>query len=346
MPSPLASLCSLSLALGLAACSSDHPPLNDGADTDVPDPALADAATDAATTDSTTDAALDAMSPDSDPSIDDLDAGPAIERQIVLGIGVTEWNESGTMSTYTFTPYVDGQDVDLEWGAQGGIMVTPTIRLSGDGWTDASLTTITLSHAPAPGHEDAFRIENREALFRIDPSVEPAPGGAFVPQFLEEDGMLFIPRIYDQLAGDVHDSWVRLTVTIEVGRLHGEASIDLHLFDPTNRPACEIYEPESAGGPCRDRFVPFTATVDSIRAGEPDWEGSPTSIVRYTASASAEAVACEPTLGEGTTAERTLSNSVREAEGVEAGAMLAAFRRVAAGYSCGGGDVFAFERTP
>ncbi len=280
---------------------------------------------------------------DGGPTPDRPDANPVPAGPAAIEVGSLD-------ATGAFSPYVAEQDAPLIWGAQGGIMITPTIRLDpAEGWRAGTTYQVTLTHSAAPGHEAAFRIANPTYRFivRVDADQMPAPpgsGGIPTPELDMIDGYLALPRIFNQLEGAVHDSWTHLDVRVESEGRVGTESTTLHLLDATVRgPACDVYEVVFIGGPCRARYVPFTAEIVAIEPGMMNYDGTTTAVVRYTTRAEGNAAECAPELadGEGT---RVFLESAVDAAGITVGAEVEMYRMLPVGSSCGFGDVLPDER--
>ncbi len=230
----------------LAACSSSSTPIepteDGGADGDavIPDPARNDAA-------------------------------PAPARELPIEVGSLVVAADGTPGA--FTDWIAGYDAPLIWGAQGGIMITPTIRLAtGDGWAPGAYR-ITLAHSTDPDHADRFLVDMD---VRVSTYAAPANGMVCPPGTLRctqprmiDDRIVYV-GLFNQLSTtNIGDSYTVLDVTVEGEGRRGTTRLPLHLVGmpppgPPPPPAeCDLFEDRSMP-PCTLRLFSGTGRVTGM----------------------------------------------------------------------------------
>ncbi len=201
-----------------------------------------------------------------------------------------------------FTAWSAGDDAVLTWGAQGGIMITPTIRLpTSAGWADGAYT-ITLAHSADPEHADRFLVDEsvRTTTFGADAS-SCGRGSIRCTEARTIGEHIVFYLLFNQLATTgIYDSYTVLDVTVEGEGRRGTARLPLHLSSVPAPMGCDPFDVRVAGD-CRFRIIPGTAHVTRVETTTRR-DGSTGIEVDYTfAPTHPNAVMCEPPLAEATT---------------------------------------------
>ncbi len=213
----------------------------------------------------------DASRPDADGSLPDAHPIPHGELPIEVGV----------LGDDGFHAYADGQDAFLTWGPQGGIMITPTIRLSQSaGWAPGEYS-VRLTHTADPAHADAFRVDEavRDTTFS---SATCAPGSFTCVQSQTEGDYIQFVRLFNQLhTVSIHDSYTVLDVLVEGQGLRGTLQVKLHLIDPEVNSSCDSFAIEPMP-PCRFRGFPGVGRVTAIRPWTDMFTGEEKRELEYT----------------------------------------------------------------
>ena len=196
------------------------------------------------------------------------DAGPQADgAPITCGAGVlfegepTELAEVGTLADGVFTAWQSGDAVPFQWGFQGGVMITPTVRMpSAIDAPGERCVLVEIQHLEPDGGTvfESFRTFST----RLD--ATDAGGGLQLESLFDQIGWTEIPR----------DTPLTLDVTIRGTRAAAHARLDLRVVPPgSGLPAhCDALPTE--GEFCRYRSLPATARVLAIRP-RTEADGSP-----------------------------------------------------------------------
>ncbi len=197
----------------------------------------------------------------------------------------------------TFVPYMAGGDATLIWGPQGGIMITPTIRLSlAEGWVDGTYR-VTLAHSADPAHADRFLVAEpvRSTTFAGD-TMSCGDGSIRCTNQQNAAGYVVFSRLFNQLETvSIDDSYTILDVTVEGEGRAGSARFPLHLVEVEEPAACDEFEVRMMP-PCRFRMFPGTGLVTARMPYTGPAGGTGTVITFEFTAASPNAPLCEPTL--------------------------------------------------
>lgn len=187
------------------------------------------------------------------------DAGPRVDAPAIsCGSGVlfagepTELAEVGRLADGVFTAWQDGDDVPFQWGFQGGVMLTPTVRAPTS--IDASgerCVVVEIRHIEPEGSHvfDAFP----SFVARLDATES---GGALqLESLFDQIGWTEIPR----------DTPLTLDVTVRGTRGAAHTRLDVRVVPPGSGLPEHCDALPTQGEFCRYRSLPATARVLAIR---------------------------------------------------------------------------------
>lgn len=193
------------------------------------------------------------------PAPSSVDAGPRVDAPVIsCGSGVlfsgepTELAEVGRLADGVFTAWQDGDEVPFQWGFQGGVMITPTVRapsaIDADG---ERCVLVEIRHLEPEGSHvfDAFP----SLVARLDAAES---GGALqLESLFDQIGWTEIPR----------DTPLTLDVTVRGTRAAAHTRLDLRVVPPASGLPAHCDELPTTGTECVYRRLPATARVLAIR---------------------------------------------------------------------------------
>lgn len=151
-----------------------------------------------------------------------------------------------------FEPWMDGQDVPMVWGFQGGVMITPVVALDPAVARSEVCFDLTLDNAEDvehPGHDgelSEFRRLEQQVLL------------------VDVGGQLLTERLNDQLGwSTAHDVWIDLVATLRGRSFAARGRLRVRVADPEAE-TCGDYPAEGSG--CAYRRIPGVATIDALEA--------------------------------------------------------------------------------
>lgn len=188
-----------------------------------------------------------------------VDAGPRVDAPVITcGSGVlfsgepTEVAEVGTLRDGSFTAWQSGDAVPFQWGFQGGVMITPTVRVPStiDGNGEQCVVVEFQHLEPGGGHVfDAFRTFSA----RLD--ATEAAGGLQLESLFDQVGWTEIPT----------DTPLTLDVTIRGTRAAAHTRLDVRVVPPGSGLPAHCDTLPTGGEFCRYRSLPATARVLAVR---------------------------------------------------------------------------------
>lgn len=145
---------------------------------------------------------------------------PSVERCVLEddGAGEARQVEIGAHGANGFEPYQEGQDLELVWGMQGGVMITPAVRVE-----------------EAPGDPARLCVSLRLTHALVDGDAPGLSPGLMLQIWLDATGdHLVSPAIDDLLEFDpepLADETLLLTAIVD-GPVAGTAAVEVVLRSP------------------------------------------------------------------------------------------------------------------